>query len=445
MTGRDVARRTVLQAGAGALGLAGLAALAGCGSAAPPTTGAQPMRLVARRESVALKAVPDLAAVVTGIDAFGGRLHRASATMTDNFTASPFSVAVAFAMLRAGARGLTAQQIDRTLGFPAGADPGVVHPALNALTAALITTAPVGTAPSPTTSTGAPPAPIVAIANGLFLQQGEQLQSAYLRLLATQYGVSPIEVDYLQLDKAAATINAWVSQQTRKRIPKLFDKLDPATVLVLANAVYLKADWESPFDTSQTKDGSFTTPGKPVTVALMAQRLEDAGYASGPGWRRLVLPYAGGELTMRIVLPDGVITQVADFAPAIAAATSSAKHDQFRTAILTLPRWNTGGSLDLKKILTGLGMPEVFERSANLDGIEPGQGLYVAKAVHRANITVDEDGTEAAAVTGIDVVASSASSAEPVTFTVDRPFAWAIVHEPTGTPLFQGHVVDPTA
>ena len=445
MTGRDVPRRTVLRGGAGALALAGLSGLAACGSGSPRTTELQPVKLVAQREKLVPKAVSDLAAVVTGIDGFGGRLHRAGATIDANFTASPFSIAVAFAMLRAGARAATGQAIDHALGFPAGADPGVVHPALNALTAALITTTPVGTAPSPTASNGEPADPIVAIANGLFLQSGEQLQSAYLRLLATQYGVSPFHVDFHDLDRAAATVNTWVSQQTRKRITMLFDELDPATVLVLANAVYLKADWGSPFDKSLTKDGAFTTPTRSVTAPLMGQQLEEAGYATGTGWQRVVLPYARGLLTMRIVLPDRVITQVPDFAPAVAAATSSTKHDVPRRVALTLPRWNTGDGLDLTKILTGLGMGAVFDSRANLNGIEQGRGLYVGQAVHRANITVDEHGTEAAAVTGIDAVASSASAAPLVTFTVNRPFAWAIVHEPTGTPLFLGHVVDPTA
>ena len=120
---------------------------------------------------------------------------------------------------------------------------------------------------------------------------------------------------------------------------------------------------------------------------------------------------------------------------------TTARPDPDRLVDLTLPRWRAATSLALVPALSGLGMPDAFGAHADLAGIAP--GLFVSDAVHRANITVDEKGTEAAAVTGI-AIASSGMAGPVVTVRADRPFAWAIVHAPTGTPLFTGHVVDPT-
>jgi serpin B len=165
------------------------------------------------------------------------------------------------------------------------------------------------------------------------------------------------------------------------------------------------------------------------------------GYAAGDGWQRVSLPYAGGDLVMRIVVPTRPARDLAALASALALATQTGTPDPVRAVELTLPRWSTATTLPLKRTLAGLGMPDAFGGHADLAGIAP--ELFVSDAVHRANITVDEKGTEAAAVTGVAIAASSIGGA-PVMVRADRPFAWAIVHGPTGTPMFTGHVVDPT-
>lgn len=439
----QVDRRSVLAAALGLMALGALPALSGCSRQSgsnPPATSVElsPLAYHAAREQVGLAGAPHLDAVVTGMRELAAHLHRASATGAANWTASPLSIAVAFGMLRAGARGGTATQLDEVFGWPSGGPAGSPHPALNALTADLVTTGPVPTDPSPTASDGGPPAPIVAVANGLFLDRGfaPAVEQEFLRILATQYGAEATAVSFAD-PSAAATINGWVQQQTRGRIDKLFDQLDPATVLVLANAVYLKTTWASQFDAAGTVDGPFTTTDGKVTAPLMHQRLEPTTYDDSAQWQRVVLPYVGGELAMRVVVPRAVVRDVAALTALLPLAVAP-RIDGHAIVDLTLPRWDTATTISLLAPLADLGFTDL----GDLAGIATGP-LFVSDAVHRANVTVDEEGTEAAAVTGI-AVAASAMVGTPVAMTVDRPYVWAVVHEPTGTPVFAGHVVDPT-
>ncbi|MDT4909652.1 MAG: hypothetical protein QOI69_2893, partial [Pseudonocardiales bacterium] len=215
------------------------------GLASPESSGLNPLAVDLARENVALSDAPDLAAVVAGMRALSAELHRTSATVAGNWTISPLSIDLAFGMLRAGSRGSTARELDEVFGFATGSVPqGAPHAALNALAAHLITTGLVPTTPSAAPAGHAPPAPIVAIANGLFLDRAYsgEIERDFLATLATQYGASLTTVSFHD-PSATSAINEWAARRTRDRIKKLFDSLDPETVLVLANAVYLKATW----------------------------------------------------------------------------------------------------------------------------------------------------------------------------------------------------------
>ncbi len=261
-------------------------------------------------------------------------------------------------------------------------------------------------------------------------------------MLAGQYGAGAQLVRFAD-PSATATIDAWVHGQTRGRITKLFDRLDPNTRLVLANAVYLRAAWQQPFSPYPTVVGPFTTgTGHQVNAHLM-HGTSVFGYAAGDGWQRVSLPYVGGDLVMRIVVPTHPARDIATLARALAAAVQTGDPDPGHQVDLALPRWSTATKLPIVAELSTLGMPLAFADDADLSGIAA--GLSVGDAIHRANIAVDERGTEAAAVTGISTRESARTWAGTrATVRADRPFAWAIVHAPTGTPMFTGHVVDPT-
>lgn len=442
-------RRSLLAGSLGLLALGALPALAGCGSASSAGAGivdvpgltALPADF--QRDAVSLGSAPLLADVVTGMSAFGEHLHRVSANASENFTASPLSMAIAFGMLRAGCRARTASQVDAVFGFPSTSGPGgSPHAALNALSAALVTDRPVGTTAAPTPSGKVAPDPIVAVANAVFIDGSftKSVAREFLRLLATQYGARASTVDFAS-PEATRAINAWVTKQTHGRIKKLFDSLDSDTRLVLANAVYLKAAWLNQFTRKSTVAADFTTAtGTRVQAQLMRVQLEQAAYAETADWQRVTLPYVGGELSMRVVLPRRTIRDRPSLTQLLPLATAPRLDDAMRVVDLSLPRWDTATDLSLVDPLIALGMPDAFgDGVADLSGIA--QGLHVSDAIHRANITVDERGTEAAAVTGI-AIADMSIVGEPVPVRVDRPFVWAVVHEPTGAPVFVGHVVD---
>ena len=327
-----------------------------------------------------------------------------------------------------------------------GSPPAGVHEAFNAVTRQVVTT----TGPPPPRSAATPKddqprPPVVRVGNGLFTGRGFPIGEQFLGTLAAQYGAGVHPVDFKSPD-TIKMIDSWVRQQTADRITKLFDKLLPDTRLVLANAVYLRADWAQPFE--DPMNGTFTRADRStVQVPMMTHEYGRLRYAAGDGWQAVEVPYAGGQLAMRIMLPSGdrgpgqVLSPDALLSPDVMAAAGAAMRPE--SVGLTMPSWDFSTDVKLKDVMRKLGVNRAFDQDkADFSGINP--ELYIGDAVHRATITVDKSGTEAAAVTGLDMVSSSAH-VPTVVMRVDRPFAFAIVHGPTATPLFVGHVADPSA
>ena len=413
--------------------LLGLAAVAAASTACGNPVDAGVLRADVERADAST--VPP-ASLVEGLAEFSHDFYTNVAQPGSNTVVSPLSVAMAVSMARAGARGQTAAQIDQALHFPAtGRDA-----AFNRLTAELGTDAPVPPAavtraPDPEQP---PQPPIVSIANGLFVQRGLSVGAAFLRTLAADYDAGARTVDFT--DDAREVIDAWAREQTAGRIDRLFDHLDPWTVLVLANAVYLKADWAIPFTEEPTVDAAFHRDDGTVVTAPMMRRAGSMRYASGPGWQAVELPYAGGELAMRVVVATEDAPLADLLTPATQAAVAAGLHQE-RVAF-SMPRWDFATDVDLAPVLKALGMTDAFTPAADFSGISP--GLFIDQAVHRASITVAEWGTEAAAVTGLAFMVS-APVPPPLTVRADHPFAFTVVHVPTGAPLFVGSVADPTA
>jgi serpin B len=371
---------------------------------------------------------------VAGMTAFGYQLYKASADPAANTVLSPMSIAYAFGMARAGARGVTADQLDRVFGFPAGGP----HAALNVLSQKLAT---IDGPPPPSSrgtaskDKGRPPAPpLVAIANALFVQNGFQVKQPFLHTLAAQYGAGVRTVNFGS-PAAKEAIDAWVREQTADRIKELFDQIDPATLLVIANAVYFKGDWVTRFDKAQTAQAPFTRADGNIVDAPMMHSLASYRYAAGPGWQAVELPYAHSDLAMWVLVPHGGTGPDELLSPTMLATVGSKLRRQ--EIDLSLPRWDFGTTIHLLPALGKIGLTDL----GNFAGIS-GSGLSISDAIHRANITVDERGTEAAAVTGLAFVVCGGCG--PPAVRADHPFAFAIVDRHTKTPLFIGHVADPT-
>jgi serpin B len=430
----------MLRRGAAVTALVGLLAACGPGTAAKNAevvTQAVAVRGSGSRVAPSAGASTDRA--VAGLNVFAANLYRVAAAQDQNLVFSPLSVAVAFAMLRAGAKGETAAQLDRAFGYPVDVDQ-----AYNALTYGLITqSAPPTAAPAnSTTADPRPKPPVVTIANGLFTQAGYPITPGFLDTLTQQYGSEVNSVDFGNEAGALHAINGFANDHTAGRIPQILDHLDPMTRLAILNAVFLQASWPEKLE---DRGGlAFTTPAGQVDVPSMGKDAQ-LGYATGPGWSAVAMPYFGDRLAMRILLPDAGRTPADVLTPdVLSAAARTAPTD----VILTMPKWDFAARLDLRKLLPKLGVTDAFDANAcDLSGITTVEQLFVDQAVHQADITVDELGTVASAVTALTGVGTSgrAYSSPPVTFTVDRPFAFEIVDLKTGAPVFLGSVADPRA
>lgn len=294
----------------------------------------------------------------------------------------------------------------------------------------------------------------LAVANAVWPNIGYPLQEAFVETLRTAYEAEVSELDLGSVE-GAQTIDDWVKGHTRGRIEKMSDALrlpDPAVVTVLMNAVYFKGSWTSQFDPDLTQPGPFLLPdGTELTVPMMSQRGEFAlAYVADgpegsvePGFTMVRLPYGEDKrFVMEILLPDpgyGVAEFVSDLDPEVreSAAASLAEQEIF----LVLPRfeleYEVGGQLDAT--LQHLGMGIAYSPESDFTGMSPNDP-WLSRVAHKTYIRVDEEGSEAAGVTGGAMVESI-----PAELRVDRPFVFTITDTETGIILFMGLVADPTA
>jgi len=284
------------------------------------------------------------------------------------------------------------------------------------------------------------------ITNAYFAQRDFTFEQAFLEALASRFGAGVHQVDFARDAEAARLlINAWANERTRNRIPEVLQpgNVTENTVLALVNAIYLKAPWHRPFSTAETSTATFTKlDGSTVDVPTMHSS-GDVSCASGPGWSAADLPYLRDTLSMLVIVPDDLAAFEAELDPEMLATIERGLASQTEGAKVSLPRFDFETREELQEILAKLGMPDAFDERADFSGMAAGGGLAISKVIHQANITVDEKGTEAAAVTviGIDV-----AGPPPITCTADasRPFLFAIRDRATGAILFLGRVVDPS-
>ena len=284
------------------------------------------------------------------------------------------------------------------------------------------------------------------IANALWGQKGYRFLPEFLDLLAENYGSGLRLLDFAaDPESSRVTINDWVSHQTEGRIKDLVPQgvIDTLTRLVLTNAIYFNAAWGAPFDKSQTQDGAFHLQnGSQVTVPMMKQT-KSFGYAEGQGYQAVELPYDGGELSMVILLPKAGQFEAFEGSLDAGQVNSILKNLAQRQVALSLPRLKTESEFSLAETLAAMGMPVAFSSEADFSGMDGGRNLFISDVVHKAFVSVDESGTEAAAATASVMGLTYAMPEQPVEFTVDRPFIFLIRDIPTGAILFVGRIVNP--
>ncbi len=374
-------------------------------------------------------------------DAFGADLYRVLGTAADNTVFSPVSIAAALRLALIGARGETAAQIAAALHLTG---PEAAGEGLRLLSAAV---AEAGSA----AGGGDGAAVTFRAPNTMWVQAGLPLEPSFTSQLRDVAAVAVRQADFRGASEAARTeINRLIAEQTANKITGLLGpgSVGPLTRLVLANAVYLKAAWASPFPESATGDAPFYPGGDGGGPALTVptMRLTAAlPYVRGPGYQAVLLPYQGGRLAMAVVLPDGPLPALTPrlAGRGVGGLLQEAARQRVR---LALPKFRQRAAFGLIPALRELGIDAAFTDQADFGGITSAERLFISAVVHQAYIDVDEQGTEAAAATAIAMRPMAAiREPEPIMMTVDRPFLFAIIDTASGLPLFLGQVVRPAA
>ena len=375
----------------------------------------------------------ELDELVAGNTAFALDLYQQVRGEDGNLFYSPFSISIALGMTFAGARGQTAQEMQDTLHFTLGQ--AGLHPAFNYLDLEL-----AGREQDP--GHDAKDGFKLRVANSIWGQLNESFVAEFLDALAENYGAGLNLLDFIaDPELCRLTINTWVEDRTAGRIEDLLPQgsITVDTRMVLTNAIYFKAAWNTPFETDNTADGEFQLlTGGTVTVPMMHQD-EMLPYAEGDGYAAVELPYDGEKLSMVVIVPTDLDT----FEAGLTADGLDAIIGDLQTHLVTLamPKFSFESGMSLAQVLADMGMPTAFSAAADFSGIRASGGLMITDVFHKAFVGVDEAGTEAAAATA--VVVGETSVPEQAELDVDRPFLFLIRDIPTGAVLFLGRVVDP--
>ncbi len=416
--------------------------LAGCSTIAGLIPGGSDSQVLVSelpRADVSDATGDNLNQLAAGNRAFALDLYHQLETMDGNLFYSPYSISSALAMTYAGAEGKTAEEMAAVFHYLQEEDK--LHPAFNALDQYLEGLANLEV-PDDMGDVFQ-----LNISNAIWGQKDFHFESEFLDTLAANYGAGLRLLDYIQTpEESRVTINDWVSDETEERIPDLIPQgaINSDTRLVLSNAIYFNATWLEPFEESLTEDGVFYgLDGKEIITPLMRQG-SDASflYHKGEGFQVVELPYLGGQVSMLVLVPDqGKFSEFEE-------SLNTEKLDQviddlvYQPMYLKFPKFEFETDVSLATVLAKMGMPSAFSDSADFSGMTGKKDLFISDVFHKAFVSVDEEGTEAAAATAVLMSLTSAPE-NPINLDVNRPFLFLIRDIQTNSILFMGRVVEP--
>lgn len=407
-------------------------ALIGCGgNSSDPAPGlyTNTARDSRQREEAINRATRDLTAgtsarIVEATNDFGFRLLE-QVDEGANVMISPLSVSTALAMTMNGAAGKTREEMQKTLGV-SKFTPEQINEAGTAMRDLLSSV-------DPTKST-------LRIANSIWLKQGLQFETQFLADNANTYNAKISETDMAK-PEGYRQINDWVKSATDGKIPSIIsEEPDPDLRVVLVNAIYFKSAWRDKFDPEATKSAPFHAPKEDVAVDFMT-RGGKYPYAKNDWGTVVTMPYGENRFEMVLILPPDNADWpkfMKKLSEQKAIAPSSAKE-----IVLSLPKWKSSYEAELKDPLSKMGMPMAFSEAADFSLMKKDENLAISKVIHKSFVEVNEEGTEAAAATGVQVAATSAPM-EPTIVRFDRPFVYAIRENKTGQVLFLGILRNPS-
>ena len=369
--------------------------------------------------------------VINANNRFNFNLYsKLSKSENGNLFYSPYSIFAALAMTYEGANGQTADEMKKVLTYP---DKKILRPNFAAIYNEINTNVKDYE---------------LNTANALWVQKDFSLLTDYSRIVNKHYGGKASNLDFVNAaEKSRETINDYTKQQTNNRISELIPPgfLDTGTRLVLTNSIYFKGTWVWEFDASNTYSESFKiTPHDTVMVSMMSMNPKKAkfNYAQTEDTQILELPYKGNKISMLILLPAEDLTS-------IESSLTLEKFNEYKSKLketsldsILLPKFKLDTEYFIKDALIALGMPTAFSSSADFSGMTGRKDLYIDSIIHKAFVEIDENGTEAAAATAINIALKAIVPRN--VFKADHPFIFIIQDKETENILFIGKVVDPT-
>lgn len=286
------------------------------------------------------------------------------------------------------------------------------------------------------------------MANRLWGLEGYPFRPEFLQVTRDDYGAELAPLGFNKPDKAAHTINRWIAKQTEGKIDQMISPsmIDPLTRLLLVNAIYFKAAWQDEFWKGATEEAPFHVSADEDAKVPMMRQLEHFSYAETDDAQILELPYVGGDLAMVVLLPkqtDG-LAELEQTATAGQLDQWIAEFELRRVEVF-LPKFNITWQAPLTDPLQSLGMTSAFDKEdADFSGMSSAEEIWLSSVLHAAFVMVDEEGTEAAAVTVAWAAAEApAHDDTPVVFRADQPFLFLIRDLRTGAILFLGRLQNP--
>jgi serine protease inhibitor len=369
--------------------------------------------------------------IIEGSNRFGLELFSEILALEDtgeNIFISPLSVHLALSMAWNGAGGTTRDQMREVLAYPAVSDE-VINNSIKKLIADLLSV-------DKRVETG--------IANSIWYRNDYSVLPEFLKVNSEFFDarISPLDFNN---PASPDIINAWVAEMTKNRIDRIVDRIDQDHIMFLINAIYFKGIWTTEFVKDNTRERAFYLIGGQSRDVMTMETEGGFSYAERDGYKVAELPYGQGNYSMLVFLPDeetGI--------DAMAEKLNSGEWDRLPGLLenklnIRLPRFSLEYETILNPALHNLGMTDAFSRYANFTRINPEGGLYISRVRHKSFVEVNEEGTEAAAVTSVEIRVVSHNPDEPriIQFHVNRPFVFAIKEKYTNSVIFIGRVMEP--
>jgi serine protease inhibitor len=365
---------------------------------------------------------------------FGFELYQnvfASETEHENIMVSPLSVSLALAMTYNGANGETKTAMEKTLKVY-GLTPEDINTSYRYLVNAL---------------KSLDPKVLLEIANAIFYRDDFEVENEFVSINKNYYDAEVSALDFGNEQQSLETINGWVAEKTHDKIESIIDRITRSHVMFLLNAIYFKGTWQKEFNEESTEQLPFYLENGESIQTEMMQRLDTLPYTSNDLFSAIELSYGKGNYNMYVFLPEKgrTLKEIINKLDKDNWETWMESFQEVQSVDIKLPKFKYEYEIMLNDVLTEMGMGVAFTGAADFTGINRDGGLNIDYVKHKSFIEVNEEGTEAAAVTVVAIERTSVGGPQKVPFYVNRPFMYAITEKSTGAVLFMGTVKNPNS